>query len=546
MIELVNKLRNFIKEKNADALLVNSTNEFLVEYNQLDKNSRFLLTKFSGSTGDVLLTLDNLYLFVDGRYHQQADIEVDKNFVDVVKLQITQPYLKELVSKIGNDKKILIVSSKNSLSFAEALEEELKCKKSKIVYIEQDPIIALIGKQLNNDKPIIHRVPPEISMVTADEKFKIVSKELNQNEATLITSLEDVAYLTNLRSFDIPYSSTFFAKVIVTNEKAYLFTDYNVGFIGENFRVKKLSDYDNLLANLKNSKIFIDEKNISVRDYRLIDSSNIISNSDFYKYKTIKNEGEINHIKTAFNRADAALSIVEKMLNSDTIYTEYDICSALEKSFYDNGAMALSFKPIVASGSNSSIIHYSNPSKSKFVEEGDFLLVDCGGYYEGGYATDITRTFIKGFPSAQQKTVYTTVLKAFFNAFKSKYTNRSTWFDIDKTARDVIDNAKNEGFSFGHSTGHGVGISVHESPPFVAPSPISKKQITKNMVFTIEPGIYKENWGGVRLENTVYVKDINEEVQIETLSKYKFETKLIDYNLLTAEETKWLEDWQGM
>lgn len=546
MQDLINKLRDFIKQNNADALLVNSTNEFLVEYNQLDKNSRYLLTKFSGSTGDALLTLNKLYLFVDGRYHEQADIEVDKNLVDVVKLQMSTSYLKELVSKISNNKKILLVSSKNSLSFTKALDEELKKINSEIIYISDDPVFTLLSRtDEKNSKRTIHKVPLEISQLSPDEKFELISKTLNINESIVITSLEDVAYLTNLRSFDIPYSSTFYGKSILTKEKAYLFTDYNVGFIGENFRVKKLSEYDNLLANLKNNKIFIDEKSVSAKDYQLIDSSNTIANSDFYRFKTIKNESEINHIKTAFERADKALLVVEEMLNSDKLYSEYDICSALAKSFYDNGAMALSFKPIVASGSNSSIIHYSSPSKSKLVNDGDFLLVDCGGYYEGGYATDITRTFVKGNPSAQQKKIYTTVLKAFFNAFKKKYTKNSTWFDLDKTARGVIDKEKNEGFNFGHSTGHGVGISVHEAPPCVAPSPIAKKPITKNTVFTIEPGLYKENWGGVRLENTVYIKDISSKVEIETLSKYKFEEKLIDYEMLNKEELQWLNDWQG-
>lgn len=544
MNDLIEKLRKLLKEKNADALLVNSTNEFLVEYNQLDKNSRYLLTNFSGSTGDALLTSKKLYLFVDGRYHEQADFEVNHDFVEVVKLQLTQPYLKELVRKVGNNKKLLLVSSKNSLSFTKALEEELKTLKSQIIYIDSDPVFDYLNVKLAAGIKNIHRVPIEVSGLTADQKFEIASKMLNNNESIVVTSLEDVAYLTNLRSFDIPYSSTYCAKVIIQKEKAYLFTDYNVGFVGENFRVKKLLDYDYLLANIKNNKIFIDEKTISKKDFMLIDSSNSISGSEFYKYKTVKNESEVNHYKSAFNRADKALSVVEKMINSPNIYSESDLCSALEKSFFDNGAFDLSFKPIIASGKNSSIIHYSTPSKTKIIEEGDFILVDCGAYYEGGYATDITRTFIKGAPSNEHKKIYTTVLRAFLNAYKANYNKESTWFDIDKTARDVINDANNEGFNFGHSTGHGVGISVHESPPFVAPSVIAKKPIQINTVFTIEPGLYKEGWGGVRLENTVYIKEISDKVKFETLSKYKFEEKLVDYGMLTDEETEWLKEWQ--
>lgn len=546
MNDLIQKLKKFIEEKNADALIVNSTNEFLVEYNQLDKNSRYLLTNFSGSTGDALLTLDKLYLFVDGRYHEQADFEVDHNVLDVVKLQLTQSYLKELVQKIGNNKKLLLVASKNSLSFTKALEEELKNLNSQVVYIDTDPIYDFLNIKSAAGTKNIHKVPLTISQSTADQKFEEVSKTLKNNESVVVTSLEDVAYFTNLRSFDTAYSSTYFAKMIIQKERAYLFTDYNVGFVGENFRVKKLSDYDYLLANIKNNQILIDEKTITKKDFMLIDSSNSISNNEFYRYKTIKNESEISHYKSAFERADKALLIVEKMINSSKNYSEYDLSSALEKSFFDNGALALSFKPIIASGKNSSVIHYSTPSKTKIIEEGDLILVDCGAYYEGGYATDITRTFVKGVPASEQKTVYTTVLRAFLNAYKANYTKESTWFNIDKNARDVILEANIKGFNFAHSTGHGVGISVHESPPFVAPSMIAKKPLQKNVVFTIEPGSYKEGWGGVRLENTVYIKEISDKVEIETLSKYKFEEKLIDYDILSEKEAKWLKEWQEM
>ena len=179
--------------------------------------------------------------------------------------------------------------------------------------------------------------------------------------------------------------------------------------------------------------------------------------------------------------------------------------------------------------------------------DGEFLLVDYGGYYEGGYATDTTRTFIKGTPTQEQKTAYTAVLKAFFNAYANKYNKKSSYFDIDKIARDTITKSISEDFAFAHGTGHGVGISVHENPPRVSSSDASKTKILENTVFSIEPGVYKENWGGIRLENTVYAKIEGEEenIVIHSFSRFPFEIKLVDFNSMNDLEKHQYIRWQA-
>ncbi len=542
MTNLVKDLRKLLKDNNADALLVNSTNEFLVEYNQLEFSSRYKLTGFSGSVGDALITKDKIYQFVDARYHEQADLEVNHNIVEVVKLQIGDSYLKKLVENLNDDSTLLLTGTKVSNYFYNTLKNELANKNIKIIALDVDPIV---NSDFSKYKDIVY-VPKNISGKTAKAKIAKIQKKLQDNDYIVVSSLEDIAYLTNLRSFDIPFSSFFYAKMIISKDNAVLFTDYNVQNNYESIKILPLQSFKIELSKIKKSNLYIDTKTITINDFEAINTSNTIKDSKIYLLKSKKNASEIKHIKTAFKRTDAALKIVEKMLQENNEYSEKEIAQALEKCFYDNGARALSFKPIVAAGSNSSIIHYSSPSKDIIVKDGDFLLVDCGAYYEGGYATDITRTFIKGKPSKKQKKVYTTVLKAFFAAYKFSYKKNSTWFDIDKKARTTINNIDNKGYTFGHSTGHGVGVSVHEMPPAVAPSVISKTKIFKNAVFTIEPGIYKTGEGGVRLENTVYINSTSPKIKIETLSKFKFEEKLIDYDMLNTKEKKWLKDWQAM
>ena len=165
-------------------------------------------------------------------------------------------------------------------------------------------------------------------------------------------------------------------------------------------------------------------------------------------------------------------------------------------------------------------------------------------------ATDITRVFVKGRPNELQKQVYTTVLKAFLNAFNytkqhltlalsSKEREYVTGFEIDKLAHSILDN-KIEGFTFGHGLGHGIGINVHEAPPNLSQNEIAKTQIVDGMTFTIEPGLYNPEHFGVRLENSCYM----ECGKIHSFVKMGYEGKLINYDLLNEQEKEWLKDFK--
>ena len=140
MFEAVKNIREFLKLNNIDYILVNSTNKFLVEYNSLDENSRYFLTDFTGSTGDALVSQNDIYLFVDGRYHIQADLEVDHNIVTVVKLKTGQSFLHEIAAKILPDTSFALVSQKNSQSRIENFQKILENKNVKMILLDEDPL----------------------------------------------------------------------------------------------------------------------------------------------------------------------------------------------------------------------------------------------------------------------------------------------------------------------------------------------------------------------------------------------------------------------
>ena len=544
-IELINYLRDFLSKNDIDGLIINSTNEFLVEYNRLDINSRYYVTGFTGSTGDVLLTEDKIYQFVDTRYHEQADNQVDHDYVNVVKIPLTKSYFTALTEIIPSYFKIGIVATKTSKKFYDALNKKVQTKNSVVKLINTDPVMEYKKDKIENINYNVFSVSKEITGMSADEKYQNIKQYLEGDFNILVTSLEDVAYLTNLRSYDFDYSAIFPAKAIINQNGVLIFSDCNLPEIGSYFKVYPLKELEQALKSIAKSTIYIDEDSLSIYDFKLINPFNRIAKSYLKLFKTVKNENELEHMKECFKRSDNALKVVYEMLNSDKVYSEYDYYEALVKSMKDNGALSLSFKPIVAAGSNTSVIHYSMPSKEKMVQDGDFLLIDYGGYYEGGLATDTTRTFIKGTPSAEQKTVYTTVVKAFLNAYYTKYDKKAPYFYIDKTARDVIAKSLPEEYPFAHGTGHGVGICVHEIPPRVSSSDASKTKIVENTVFSIEPGAYKEGWGGVRIENTVYAKYEEDKIVMKSLSHFPFEIKLIDLSIMNDFEKFYYMKWQA-
>ena len=504
MISAVEKVREFMKKQGVEYLLVNSTNKYLEEYTPLEENSRYILTDFSGSTGDVLVAPETIYLFVDGRYHIQADLEVNHEIIDVVKLQTGQSFLEELVKKIPEGNILGIFSKKNSQKRVEYLEE----KGLKLKYFDNDPLDEQISYDSSNVVAVVG--------VSVEEKIK----DINFDGAVLITDLEEVSYLFNLRDFSKNYSSKIRGKAVILTGRA-----------------RMLEDIDDFVESYQGN-IYVDKASINAYDFALIgDKVKILENSPIKLMKSVKTDDEIEHYKEAFRRTDLAVKAIGDYIENNDNISELDIAEQLEKEFKRYGAKSLSFKSIVAKDKNSALAHYSKCSKDEILKDGSLVLIDCGAYYEQGLATDITRVFVKGTPSELQRRVYTTVLKMFLNAFNS---NLKTGYEIDNLVRKIYSENEIDGFVFNHGLGHGIGVSVHEYPPNLSKNEMAKVQIKDNMCFTIEPGLYNENYFGVRLENSCYMKD----GKICSFVHMNYEKKLIDFSLLTEQEKEWLKEFE--
>jgi Xaa-Pro aminopeptidase len=238
--------------------------------------------------------------------------------------------------------------------------------------------------------------------------------------------------------------------------------------------------------------------------------------------------------------------LCEQVAGKKKKVTEYDFAQKVSELFTEAGATGLSFKVISAAGKNGAIIHYGDPSQSRTIKKGELMLLDTGAYFYEGYATDLTRTFLVDGPAgkadAKTKYYYTLVLKAAIAGMRAVLPEGANGAALDAIVRAPL---WAEGLNYNHGTGHGVGINVHEFPPRI--SPMGASQLEEGYVFSIEPGIYLPQFGGVRIENLCTVEKAPKMpgfIRIRPLTFAPLDKRLIEAKMLSADEKAWLTEYE--
>jgi Xaa-Pro aminopeptidase len=251
-------------------------------------------------------------------------------------------------------------------------------------------------------------------------------------------------------------------------------------------------------------------------------------------------------------RASAAIADtvrwVRGQLSEGQAVTEAAFQAVANQNYEDHGARDLSFHTISGVGANSAIIHYSGADETVFADTNDLMLLDSGGLYEGGFCTDTTRTFIAGgasaTPSDEQKRIYTLVLKGVLSGMSASFPKGTRGSFLDALIRAPLYSA---GLDYAHGTGHGVGIHVHE--PGVGIAPQASGVIEAGMVCSIEPGYYREGWGGIRIENVVVFEEHSENegyLCSRPLNHVGFDVHLVDETLFTPDELRAYQNYQSV
>ena len=323
---------------------------------------------------------------------------------------------------------------------------------------------------------------------------------LNDNEAAFISSYPNIFYYSGFTSED--------AYLLISHDRQILITDSRYTIQAHNqapdFEVVDITKgFNEIFKMVSADYIGYEEKNLSVKQYRDLrmkttDNQELVEmQKKLTRLRQIKDRDEIKHIADAEKICDEAFSYVLDKIRPGV--TEREIALELEFFMKRQGASALSFETIAASGKRSAMPH--GAASDKVIEKGDFLTLDFGCVYNG-YCSDMTRTVIIGSANDKQREIYDIVLKAQLAALDAVMPGKRC-NEIDAVARKVITDAE-YGSNFGHGLGHSVGIEIHELPAF---SRKCNDEILPGQVITVEPGIYIEDFGGVRIEDLVVVEE---------------------------------------
>lgn len=555
----IHTLISLFKNYNIDFYIIPSTDEFLNEYVPEYNNRLKFITNFTGSNGIAVVSKNNKNIFfTDGRYLSQSRQQIDSSFE--IKDMQSESFNFYTAQLLKNNYKIGIDPNLHSAYQIENIQK--LSKNNNLVSIKQNLIDTLWDKKPSKPRTTIF----EYNLMYSGKSFKekkqqiishITSTLANKNaEFLILTDPHSICWLTNIRGDDLPCIPLALCYAILPIKQP----SKNIRiFIDSSYTVKDSLYCENNEISFENIDT-IHEEISKIKSHVLIAKNapyafiKALSNYSNIPdpcalFQACKNPVEIRNAVSIHKQDSAALSnfiawIKNKTANDETNskITELSLENKLlefrkqQKDFVSN-----SFNPIIGFQENGAIIHYkSSKETNKVITGNGLLLIDSGGQYLGG-TTDTTRTIAIGNPTEEQIHNFTLVLKGHIKVATAIFKEGETGSGLDKLARMFL---QSEHKDFPHSTGHGVGnfLSVHEGP-----QSISKKSsipLKPGMIVSIEPGFYKENSYGIRIENLAYIKKSPKHVgflEFETLTRVPIDTKLIDESLLDDNELQWLK-----
>ena len=537
IIKRIRLLRNKFKQFKIDGYVIPKNDEFFSEYAAINRLK--IISNFTGSAGLAIVLRKNNYLFVDGRYTIQAQQQSGKQF-KIIEIHKFLPHkiIKNLI--LGFDPSLFTRKQLNAYF-----------GKSLILKQINKNLIDEIYKEKTSKTKTFFSLNNKIAGKTFKSKINKIRNILKSNKVDylFVSAPENVAWVLNIRGSDNPNSPIPNCRLIIGKNKG-LFLITHKKKVLKIIKDKKLSKkqivnpekFKDLIEKLKGNKFIIDPLSCSVINENIIKSKFQIINIDepCYKLKSIKNSSEIKHMINAHIEDGVALTKFIywiKNINKKKI-TEIDSQNKLEKfRKLNKNYLFPSFNTIAGTGSNGAIVHYrASKESNKTIKKSDIFLCDSGGQYMFG-TTDVTRTICFSKQPNSIKNVYTKVLKGHIAVVTSNLKKFNNGKKIDVRARQFL---KKDGLDYAHGTGHGVGFfsNVHEGPQSI--SKYNTIKLEEGMIISNEPGYYKKNHYGIRIENLVYVKKNKKKLQFENLTLAPIEKDLINYNLLNKNEKDYL------
>ena len=550
-----------------DALLVPSADPHLSEYLPGYWQGRQWLSGFHGSVGTLVVTPVFAGLWVDSRYWEQADHELAGSGIELMKLLPGKPgALEWLGDNVEPDGNVAVDGAVMALASARQLGERLNARGARLV-TDKD-LLAQVweGRPALPANPVYQHLPPHATVSRA-EKLAQLRQGIQAKGADwhFIATLDDIAWLFNLRGSDVSYNPVFLAFALISQQQAILFVgqdkvDAHLRQVlaVDGIEVRDYSEAGNALAAVPvGARLLVDPARVTcgllgnlAAEVVLVEGLNPTTLS-----KSCKRDDDLVHIRHVMEQDGAALceffawfeaNLRQEVITELTVDEQLSAARARRPNF-----VSLSFSTIAAFNGNGAMPHYRATEQSHAVIEGDgLLLIDSGGQYLGG-TTDITRMVPVGNPSHAQKLDCTRVLKGMIALSRATFPRGILSPLLDAIARAPI---WADQVDYGHGTGHGVGyfMNVHEGPQVIAyqATPAPQTAMQAGMISSIEPGTYRPGQWGVRIENLVVNREagkgaFGDFLRFETLTLCPIDTRCLLPKLLAKEEVEWLNGYHA-
>ena len=530
----IDDIQQKLKQESLDAYIIGYENRFLGQDILPQEHKIKYLCGFSGSAGMLAVTADKVFLFVDGRYELQARQEVDTNKISVVN---QTPCLENVLCFLKQQKVQKIGFDGWSVAAGEIAENESLFPKLQLVDV---------GTWVDLESKSIVEVKERSSVyagASRKDKLRLLIDIMQAGGADyyLVTAADSVSWLLNIYAKDLQCSPVV---------RAYALIDKNgeVKLIADNLQtdlpVCTFDKFENWLK-MQTAKILYTAASIPSRLKKIL--KNGVPVQDICQLqKAEKNETELQGMINCHRRDGVALvKLLYWLQNNWRGKTELEVVQKLHELRQEQDLFfEESFETIAGAAENGAIVHYQPTEKTnRKLQENNLLLLDSGGQYLDG-TTDVTRTVALGIPSAEMIHDFTLVLKGHIALERAIFPKETSGVQLDALARLPL---WREGKDYKHGTGHGVGCfgNVHEGPNRIS-NKGSMYGFKANMVTSIEPGYYKENAYGIRIENLVYSKPSKKYenfLEFEILTLVPIDKKLIDVYLLDAGEQDWLNNY---